>query len=359
MSNKKTKTSKRNNEKNNKNKVKVIGIIVLVLIGLSVCGFFGYKYYSENKLDNWGQTYYVYLKNAKKNPESAKLDKNMENAQLKFIDLKNQDDPAMVITYKKNKQQYTNVYYIQNNVVNTFVFEENTNIEFLYNIEKDEYDYYAHTDDEENDYYDSLTSQIEEKSEDEETKEIEPDYTFPKEETKEGELSDFDEKFIDPDIKDEYVDFDYDKIKDNIKESSENYQPQEELITEEIEEEVKTRKEEVIKIIEEKRNEEIFDNLIGIWYYPKDNIIVEFSYYKKNKYFTWGFYATEVGFGGTVQSIEYDGSSIYKFVADGTDISIDISDAANKKIKIKGNTYYFMGKDASKAYDAIFYKYLY
>ena len=153
------------------NKKKLIIIISIILVcGILVIGYifkdklFGSK---EKKLSNaWGETYYVYLKDIKDNNKykEAGLPSDLKSAKVNFVSAGDIKDPVMTITYDKDKKEYTNIYYINNDKVDAIVYNEPTSIELLYNIEKDSYNYYSNTVSDSDNYYKNLSDQIKSKT---------------------------------------------------------------------------------------------------------------------------------------------------------------------------------------------------
>ena len=152
------------------NKKKLIIIISIILVcGILVIGYifkdklFGSK---EKKLSNaWGETYYVYLKDIKDNNKykEAGLPSDLKQAKVNFVSVGDIKEPVMTITYDKNKKEYTNIYYINNDKVDAIVYNEPTSIELLYNIDSDTYNYYSNTISESDNYYKNLSDQIKSK----------------------------------------------------------------------------------------------------------------------------------------------------------------------------------------------------
>ena len=153
------------------NKKKLIIIISIILVcGILVIGYifkdklFGSK---EKKLSNaWGETYYVYLKDIKDNNKykEAGLPSDLKSAKVNFVSAGDIKDPVMTITYDKDKKEYTNIYYINNDKVDAIVYNEPTSIELLYNIDSDTYNYYSNTVSDSDNYYKNLSDQIKSKT---------------------------------------------------------------------------------------------------------------------------------------------------------------------------------------------------
>lgn len=270
-------------EKKNHKKL-IIGIVVAILVlALAIGGYFLKQYLDLKKPidDAWGQTYYVYLKDIKENDKAkdAGIPNDMENARLNFYEVKNVEDPVMIMTYTKDDDSYSNVYYIEDNKVNALTYNESTNIELLYNILTKEYDYYIHIDKDGKDSYKSLSEQIKERHEEldkskddtEDKKEVQQtvEYTFSKDEEeavtdvngKKISIAKFDKTFIKPEVETvngvEYsTDLEEKELKETVTNTISNYKPQEEIITEQVEKEVATKVEQVAKKQEEMKKAE-------------------------------------------------------------------------------------------------------
>ena len=251
--------------KKEKKKIKIdkrlfIVIIIILILILGVGGYFLYQYFEFKKplKEEWGQKYYVYLKNIKENKKNkeAGLPEKLKNSKIGFYEVNDVKDPIMIIEYEKNKETYTNMYYIKNEKVNNIVYKEPTEIEFLYNIENKTYNYYAHTKDEESDTYSNVLNKINNQ---------EDNYTFEKDEKdsvidengKEISISKYDETFIKPKIKDNKLYYNTSlkesKLKDTVKKGIDKYMTADELkdyVTELIEEQL----ENINKLKEEIKN---------------------------------------------------------------------------------------------------------
>ncbi len=265
--------------------------IPILIVGLVVGGFFLKNYLDLKKpIDEiWGQTYYLYLKDVKDSNkmEEAQLPTDMKNAKINFYEFKSVKDPVMTITYEKEvtneenkqveKEQRTNVYYIEDEKVNNLVYYGKTSVEFLYNIEEEEYDYYIHRYDEDSDTYSSLSKQVDslinssteqencsnEEGKEENCLEALKDYTFKENEKSsvtdvngnEISIPKFDETFVKVETEDNSIDYNLElsekELKKKITVGVENYQPQEDIITEK----VKSAIEETIKQVDAKHEE--------------------------------------------------------------------------------------------------------
>lgn len=97
----------------------IIAIVLLFIVSI-VGGFFIYQYQESNKSTGteWGDIYYYYLRSVKEADEekivNAGLTKEITTAQVQFIQVKNEDNPKMILTYQKDNEDYTNIYFIEN-----------------------------------------------------------------------------------------------------------------------------------------------------------------------------------------------------------------------------------------------------
>ncbi|MBR3898135.1 MAG: hypothetical protein IKJ43_02505 [Bacilli bacterium] len=203
---------KENNKNNSVKKFLLILLIVCVLGGL---GFGLFKYFESQKpiKQVWGNTYYEYLRDFKKKdspyPDGVKIEKPDEY-QLHFYDVKGSDDPVMVLDYQYNNENYVNVYYIKDEIVNSINYFDPAHVELLYNIESREYIYYLINDEDGMTVYSDLGKKVnDEVGDDLEEITIEKDA---KREVKDvngnvHSISKFDETFIKPEIKDDGIKF--------------------------------------------------------------------------------------------------------------------------------------------------------
>ena len=95
--------SKKEKKKLNQNKKIIIVIsIIIALIILGLGGYFLYRHIELKKpLDvEWGQTYFEYLKDIKKNSQ-IELPDDLKNAKIGFYDVKEVKDPIMGISKRQ------------------------------------------------------------------------------------------------------------------------------------------------------------------------------------------------------------------------------------------------------------------
>lgn len=223
---------------------------------------------------------------------------------IQFCDIEENETPAMVMTYTKYGVDYVNTYKISNdNKVINVAYKEPSTVEFLYNIELQQYIWYVHIQTGNQDSYKPISSGFEDLeadnsvtenvtsntnsanvsndvnvsnisnvtnainvATDDVTKvEVTPEYTFEKDEattveTVDGEtlsISKFDETFVKPETEvSQKVDFDINSmdekvIKDAVTSTVSGYKTEEQIVTED----VKSNVEEKVTEIQNKQEE--------------------------------------------------------------------------------------------------------
>ncbi len=279
-------------KKRNKTMIIILLIVVILLFIVSVVGaFFIYKYQESNQSigTEWGDTYYSYLQSVKEADEekikSAGLSKDITTAQIQFIQVENENNPKMVLTYQKDDEKYTNVYYIEDEKkVNVITYSNPTTLKLLYNRDIKEYKWYVYSKEDDINSYKSLEKNIKEakngnvaNSVSQEPEVSYADYTFKDSELEfnfevaEGEIptmSKFDETFIEVELDESnlveinFEEKDKELKKELIKIVGE-YKTKEDIITEEFktrteekEATLKNREEEIKQLEEKKKQEE-------------------------------------------------------------------------------------------------------
>ena len=230
---------------------------------------------------------------------------------IQFCDIEENEAPAMIMTYTKDGIDYVNTYKISadNKVINV-AYKEPSTVEFLYNIELQQYIWYVHIQTGNQDSYkpvasgfedlntnssstenlensvsnssnasnlSNVTNSINVASDDVTKVEVTPEYTFEKDEattveTVDGEtlsISKFDETFVKPDTDvSQKIDFDINSmdekvIKDAVTATVEGYKTEKQIVTDEVKSnveekvsEVETKKEEIKTAQEEKAKKE-------------------------------------------------------------------------------------------------------
>ncbi len=278
-------------KKDKTNNKKILWIILpIILIILIVGGIFLKQYLDLKKpiKEDWGQTYYVYLKD--KTNKEIELPDNMKNAKINFYNLDELKEPVMAINYEEADKNYTNVYYINNEKINIVNYQQESEIEFLYNIENKEYDYYIHTKQDDSDAYKALGEQIaaltnENNEENNKTVEDSTEYLFKDDDkttatNSEGndiEISKFDETFVEVETEDNSVDYDLQlkekELKETIEDAVNKYETKDEIITEDVKshvdeqvKEVEKKQEDIKKIEEEKAKKEALEKELALGY---------------------------------------------------------------------------------------------
>lgn len=207
---------------------------------------------SKYKGTEWGDTYYEYLRAAmdeKNNKEDYGLKDGMEETKLQFIEV-GEENPAMVMTYNYNDNSYINIYKTESkNKVDKIVYQDPADIEFLYDIQKESYSWFVHTENETSDLYKKVETVLEDLNQNDEA-----EYTINKgektvQETTDGDeitLSKYDETFIEPEIDEiKKIDFNEDMeitdLRNSIQECVEGYKNQESIVTENVKNEIETK----------------------------------------------------------------------------------------------------------------------
>lgn len=261
-------------------------LLIIVIIAAIVIGVL----LNANKSvgSKWGDTYYAYLNEAaEEKDEDEVLEKygispKMKNIKLQFCEVEENSAPAMIMTYSKNDTNYVNIYQITDDDKVTFIsYKEPTEIEFLYNIEKEAYNWYIHKIDTENDSYSSLNNIISklkdnskksDKSDKVNVAELEADYTIKKNEKEisqktvdgsEIKISKFDTIFIKPEVEEnKQIDFKVGMskkdLKNRMKKAVKNYKKESEIVTDKVKNEVSDKADnikETIKKIDEAKQE--------------------------------------------------------------------------------------------------------
>ena len=260
-------------------KKKVI-IILIILIIIASLGAGGYFLYQRNKQQDpfeleWVRIYYDYMRESH---ETLKANQNglkyyREDEKIEFCKIENIRNPVMLYNYKELGVTFTNIFYINdNNEVKLLKsFKKDFNVEYLYDVEKQNYDYYAHESYSDKENYTKIAESIKANEEEQKNKETENTSninTFEIEEkysvtTLDGqvlEISKFDQKFIKTNVvEDNWKDINFDNYEDAIKKDfSRAVRNMEKILTEEIkqevsekEEKIQSKKEKMIKAIQE------------------------------------------------------------------------------------------------------------
>ena len=269
--NKKPEATSVKKEKKSKKGLIITLIVIIILVVIGILAFVGWQYFNNNKTvgTTWGDTYYAYLRKASSNKETRNTDLGLadgtQNVELEFIDIEEEEEPVMVISYEKDDENYSNIYYIKDDgTVYELTYSFPTDIEMLYSIEEKEYNWYLVSKEENVAEYTPIQNKII-KSEGKEVEEDElpNEYTIKDDdkttvETVDGEeisIDKFDETFIKPDIEDTSIDFDFNLIEEKLKEAIENlvndYKNNDQIITDEVKEAVTEKETEITNKQEE------------------------------------------------------------------------------------------------------------
>ena len=212
-------------------------VTLLIVILCAVGGYFGYKYLAGNKSvgTDWGDIYYAYLQENISNDSF----KDVENGKIKFVQLAKNETPAMILTCDSPVGKLLNIFTIDDSgEVKTKVDSASeggdVSLDFLYNIESNEYNWYVHIESEDNlETYTEVTQEyLEGKSSDDEKK-----YDFTDDKKK-------NEVFVDPEIEDNETDVDLNygmnkkELKEKVEQAVTDYKSQDETLTDEVKEKV-------------------------------------------------------------------------------------------------------------------------
>lgn len=259
---------------------KKVFVKLIILIIIALVGTLGYFIYQRNKpIDpfelEWVRIYYDYMR---ENHEILKINQNglkyyRENEKIQFCKIEGVEYPVMLYNYKELGVSLTNLFYIDanNSVKMLNSIKKDFDVEYLYDIEEQKYEYYAHETYGNKDNYTKILDIIKANEEDVNSEEIESSniiHTFGIEEkesvtTIDGqviEIYKFDEKFIKTTlVEDNWKDINYNNYEDGIKKDfSAAVRNMENILTEDLKEEVskkeaeiQAKKEEIKKAIQE------------------------------------------------------------------------------------------------------------
>ena len=328
----------------NKSKYVILGVVIFAILFFG--GYLVFRSFNNHSIkESWSEEYYIYLIESRKNKEENTIPSEAQNTKIKFVDRQKEDKPLMVISYKVKENTYTNLYYIENNKVKSYIYEQPTTLELLYNLKKDEYNYYIHSVKEQEDSFNSLDNTIGEE-----------EYIFPHNE--DGDLTNYNSVFIEPNISDNFTEFNYNadekELKNIIKQSIDMFTTKDKLITKEVKDNIAEK----IREQEAKMLEDIFNKLDGTWYNKSQNIILNFSSENNKKEFTYATFATEQGYNGEMTDIKLE-DNIYSFLMNDQNFEVDITNIDKKEIKVNEYTFVFVHKDFTEAGNIIFEKYFY
>ena len=316
--------SKNEKKENKKGKgLKVLILVILVLAVIGVGGYFGVKYYLDNKSisTDWGETYYNFIKEAREENNKVEIE---DNSKIQFIQVTKVEKPIMVVNYEKEEQENVDLYYINKGEVSNVINLGNVDVDMLYNMEDKKYDWYVHEKTEEEDKYIPVGNKIDDTS-------TEKEYTFKNDgeisvDTVSGDkltMSEFDSVFVDPEIETNEVEYSDDlsiqDFKDNFQNVVDQYKDNDDMITNEVKEEVleketeintkkdemKKAEEEVKKKQEEEKQKALEEAKKG---YKVGNYRIKYGTYK----FNTQYYEDQFSANDEVLTLRTDGTCHYK-----------------------------------------------
>ncbi len=216
-------------------------IFILIILLVAVGAVVGLKLYNKTEEKetvgtDWGDKYYEYLKKAQETEEKNKygFENGAKEQKIRFLQANNSDDPNMVMEYEKDGEKRASIYFIVEDKIEYYMPETKSEVKMMYNIKKDDYDWY-------------LLAEKEGKEEVSSVKEItqrntQPEYKFENEEEKQ-------EVFIEVETEDNSIkleDIDNkEKLKENIKNAISEYTTDNKIITEEVKTEVQEKAKEI------------------------------------------------------------------------------------------------------------------
>lgn len=343
-------------------------VFVSFFIVLGIMFFSRFWIESTYSKEDWGQMYYTYLLDRK---EEIVLPEESEEHTIKFYSVKEVENPVMVLGYQINGKQYANVYFIAEKKVNSIVYEKPVDIEFLYNMEKNEGDYYLHMYHEEEEFFESISHEIKERVEDSVIDMEHPRYEYIFSEDDRTTVKDMfgnvvsfsesEELLLKLDLEEIEglrlsLDMDSQKLRETIKNSIQNYELENKSIQNELEEkiekkseEVQNRKKEVAQIKSSNSKEKssvlsTYKKLRGVWKEENGDFYIEFTTKKNKKWFNSGWFSSGKYISGYITDFKKTGKSMYQFTVSSEKWNIDVSKIKKKKIKIGNITYIYIKK---------------
>ncbi len=306
---------------NNQNKKSLLLKVVIIIVLLAILGgaiYFAYtKYFKDGNNSflggtttkaEWGNKYFVYLKDVKNEKDKTVrennygIPENAENLKIQFIDIPTLINPIMVLNYTLEEKEYALIYYINKDKEISYIkYDEETNIEYLYNIEAKTYSWYIHSNSNGKHTYNLLEKEITDLAKNIDLKEnvesnAQEEIVFTQNDidTKNFGETKYNQTFIEPKMENESkVDLNLEvedkELKNEIDSAVEEYKPEEELVSEENKKIV----DEQVKYIEDKINNPIQAGDFTLQYgiYKQDlsdvpesirNVVDEYSFEIRN-----------------------------------------------------------------------------
>lgn len=251
-------------KENKQHKIKLL-IIIISIIVVGIGSFIGYKIYQKYHTvgSEWGDTYYDFIIESKS--KKSKKAKIKNNSKIKFLEADESDEPVMIVNYEKNKKEYSDIYFIDDDKVENIISSEPSKIEMLYNLDKKTYDWYVHTNTEDEDKYIMLSKIIDDdnKEDDEYTYKSSDEIVVEKVDETKISMSKFDSEFVNVDVKPNTIDYKEDlslkDLRDSLSVGVDKYKTNEEIATKKVKEKVIKKEKEIIDTKEEmkKASEEV------------------------------------------------------------------------------------------------------
>lgn len=259
-----------NNKETKKNNNRIIKLIILIsmfslvflmIAIIAIILIIRHINFKKPIKQVWGETYYEYLKDYEKNNSTTSASTNIKEPKkykLHFYDVKALQEPVMVSNYEYNKENYVNVYYIKNGKVTCVKYLSPARVELLYNIEKQEYNYYLVNKGDSVYFYQELGNKI--LSGDPNSGVTEESITINENDARtvtdvngnDLSIDKYDETFIKPEVNDEGISFeigqDERKLKQSIADEAEDFEDVKEITeNKELSQYVKEKLDEVAK----------------------------------------------------------------------------------------------------------------
>lgn len=139
--------------------MKKILILISIMVVITLCGVFGYKYMKESKTTgtNWGDKYYEFLQNMS----------NGKNKKIMFTETSFYKDPLLVVyenVDSNDKLEFAIEFYaIENGKVKNIAnhaYGSSEEIKFMYDVAKEQYNYFLYNNFEGSKTYESFDSII-------------------------------------------------------------------------------------------------------------------------------------------------------------------------------------------------------
>ncbi len=130
------------------------GLIFFLIILVVLAASAGAGYYlisrekgSEDIKKGWGDKYYDYLKEADSSEDKTKygMELGATDKKIRFLSSDEKSDPIMVLSYKLNDVEKAIVYFFTNDKIEFFNPGKQSKVEFLYNIENEDFNWYLET----------------------------------------------------------------------------------------------------------------------------------------------------------------------------------------------------------------------